>query len=127
VSRAVWDASALLLLLNDEPGAEELASEVGDALICAVNLSEVVGKLAESGMPEHDLREALRGLPLEVVPFDEETAYVAGLLRPATRARGLSMGDRACLGLALTLDLPVVTADRAWQKLELGIEVRALR
>ncbi len=39
----------------------------------------------------------------------------------------LSMGDRACLGLALATGLPVVTADRAWRKLDLGIEVRTLR
>jgi PIN domain nuclease of toxin-antitoxin system len=127
LSRAVWDASALLVVLNSEPGAERLASELGDALISAVNVSEVVAKLADAGMPEDDLREALTGLPLEVVAFDEGTAYVAGLLRPATRARGLSMGDRACLALALTLALPAVTADRTWQKLEIGVEVRTLR
>jgi len=127
VSRAVWDASALLLVLNSEPGAEQLAAELGDALMSAVNLSEVVGKLVEAGMPEGDLREALAGLPLEVVSFDEEAAYLAGLLRPATRARGLSLGDRACLGLALARGLPAVTADRAWRKLDLGIEVRFFR
>jgi PIN domain nuclease of toxin-antitoxin system len=127
VSRAVWDASALLLLLNAEPGAERLAGELGEALISAVNLSEVVAKLADAGVPEDDLREALAALPLEVVPFDEALAYVAGLLRPSTRAQGLSMGDRACLGLALATGLPVITADRAWRKLDLGIEVRTLR
>lgn len=127
MSRAVWDASALLVLLNAEPDGERLAGELGEALISAVNLSEVVAKLADAGMPEGDLREALAALPLEVAPFDEGLAYVAGLLRPATRARGLSMGDRACLALALASGLPVVTADRAWQRLDLGIEVRTLR
>ena len=127
MSRTVWDASALLLLLNAEPGAERLAGELGEALISAVNLSEVVAKLADAGVPEDDLREALAALPLEVAPFDEALAYVAGLLRPSTRAQGLSMGDRACLGLALATGLPVVTADRAWRTLDLGIEVRTLR
>ena len=127
MNAAVWDASALLLVLNDEPGARELAAGLGDAVISTVNLSEVVAKLADAGVPEAQLREAVAGLPIEVMPFDEAMAYAAGLMRPTTRARGLSMGDRACLGLATTLGLPVVTADRAWQGLRLGIEVRFAR
>ena len=127
MSRAVWDASALLLVLNDEPGAQELADELGDAIMSTVNLSEVVAKLADAGLPESEIREALSALPLEVIPFDEAMAYAAGMLRPPTRARGLSMGDRACLGLAVTVGLPVVTVDRAWQGLRLGIEVRVAR
>jgi ribonuclease VapC len=127
LSRAVWDASALLLVLNQEPGAEELAGELGEAVISAVNLSEVVAKLAEAGVPEVDLRDALSALPLEVVPSDEATAYLSGLLRPATRRHGLSMGGRACLGLASSMELPVVTADRVWQDLGLDIVVRVVR
>ena len=127
MSRAVWDASALLLVLNDEPGAGELAAGLEEAVISTVNLSEVVAKLADAGVPEAELRDALTALPLEVIPFDEAMAYAAGLLRPATRSRGLSMGDRACLGLAATMGLPVITADRAWQNLHLGIEVRVAR
>ena len=123
----MWDASALLLVLNDEPGGTELAEELGDAVISTVNLSEVVAKLADAGLPEDELREALAGLPLEIIPFDEAMAFAAGLLRPTTRARGLSMGDRACLSLAVALGLPVVTVDRAWQGLRLGIEIRVAR
>ena len=123
----MWDASALLLVLNDEPGGTELAEDLGDAVISTVNLSEVVAKLADAGLPEDELREALAGLPLEIIPFDEAMAFAAGLLRPTTRARGLSMGDRACLSLAVALGLPVVTVDRAWQGLRLGIEIRVAR
>ncbi len=127
MSRAVWDASALLLVLNEEPGWEALAADIGDAVVSSVNLSEVVAKLAEAGMPEDVLRESLAALPVEVVAFGEDDAYTTGMLRPATRSRGLSLGDRACLGLALAAGLPAVTADRTWQQLELGIEIRSHR
>ena len=127
MSRAVWDASALLLVLNEEPGWEALAADIGDAVVSSVNLSEVVAKLADAGMPEDVLRESLAALPVEVVVFGEDDAYTAGMLRPATRSRGLSLGGRACLGLALAAGLPAVTADRTWQQLDLGIKIRSHR
>ena len=49
MSEVVLDASALLALLNDEPGAGEVEKTVPGAIISAVNLSEVVAKLAERG------------------------------------------------------------------------------
>lgn len=89
--------------------------------------SEVVTKLAEAGMPAPELREALDPLGIEIVPFDEELAYLAGLLRPATKKHGLSQGDRACLALAVRRKLPALTTDRAWKKLSLGVEIRVIR
>ena len=81
----VLDASALLALLNGEDGARLVATELPGSVISAVNYSEVVGKLADAGMPETRIRNALEGLHLEIVPFDYEQALEAGLLRPATR------------------------------------------
>ena len=121
------DASALLALLNREPGYEEIAEIIPHAAISAVNLSEVVAKLADSGMPEGDIREALEGLALEVHSFERELAYETGLLRPATRSRGLSLGDRACITLGSRLELPVLTTDRAWEGLDARVEVRLVR
>ncbi len=107
MSEVVLDASALLALLNTEPGHEEVARVVSRAAMSAVNLSEVAAKLAENGMPEEAIREALEGLALEVHDFGRELAYWTALLRPLTRSVGLSLGDRACLSLGLLLDLPV--------------------
>jgi PIN domain nuclease of toxin-antitoxin system len=87
----------------------------------------VVAKLSESSMPEKIIREALDGLALEVHAFGRDLAYEAGLLRTATKFRGLSLGDRACLALGRHLSLPVFTTDRAWEGLEIGAEVRLLR
>ena len=127
VASVVLDASALLALLNDEPGAETVAGAMHGALISAVNLSEVVSRLAESGLPEEAIRATLRGLALEAVPFDAEQGYRAGMLRVSTRAAGLSLGDRACLSLATTLGLTAMTADRAWQDLPVDAEVVMVR
>lgn len=124
---AVLDASALLALLDGEPGQEVVAPLVPGAVLGSVNLAEVVGKLAERGMPEAEIREGLKGLALEVHPADEALAYAICALRPATREHGLSLGDRACQALAATLGLPVYTADRTWSKINLGIEVRLIR
>ena len=100
----------------------------GQAVISSVNLSEVVAKLAESGMP----REAIAGfqnqLPVEVIDFNSTIAMEAGLLRPATRSLGLSLGDRACLATAMTLgNSPILTADRVWAELTNNFKITVLR
>lgn len=123
----VIDASALLALLNSEPGADKVAGAIPGAAISALNLSEVVGKLCSAGLPGKSIRQALLGLGLEVVPFDEEQAYEAGMLRTATDGAGLSLGDRGCLGLARKLGLPALTADRSWLKLSVGVTVKVIR
>ncbi len=123
----VLDASALLALMNREPGEELVVESLPEAAVSTLNFSEVVAKLAEAGMPEEAIRVALQGLSLQVVPFDLEQAYGAGLLRPSTKDMGLSLGDRGCLSLALRLGLPVLTADRTWQRLSVGAEVRVIR
>jgi PIN domain nuclease of toxin-antitoxin system len=126
VTEAVLDASALLALLNGEPGSETVAAVVSEAVISSVNLSEVVAKLADHGMDERDLRGLIDGLGLSVVPFDEEQAYAAGLMRPATRRAGLSLGDRACLALARLRRAPAYTTDRSWKAIG-GVKIHAIR
>jgi PIN domain nuclease of toxin-antitoxin system len=127
VSELVLDASALLALLNDEPGAEVVASHLDGAVVSAVNISEVVAKLADAGVPPDVIRAALDELDLEVLPFDTLHAYAAGELRPLTRHLGLSFGDRACLAVGQVLGRPVLTTDRNWQTLKLPIPVHLVR
>ena len=124
---AVFDASALLVLLNSEPSAEVVIEALPGATISAFNLSEVIAKLAERGMPEAAISEALEELGLEVIPFDAGQSLAAGLLRLIIRDRGLSLGDRACLALGMSLRLPVLTTDRNWADLDLDVEVRLVR
>jgi ribonuclease VapC len=127
LSRVVLDASALLALLQDEPGAKEVAESIPGAVISTVNLSEVISKLIEKGVPEQAVRAALKELELEIYPFSEDLAYGAGILRPSTRSLGLSLGDRACLALGQQLALPILTTERNWRDLRLEVEVRLIR
>lgn len=128
MSRIVLDASAMLAVLNHEPGAEKLTPEM---LSCAagstVNLAEVHTKLvSRGGNPEEAWEDALSAIQ-EPVPFTEEHARIAGGLVAVTRALGLSLKDRACLALGLTLKAPVYTTDRSWKNLKLGIRIHVLR
>lgn len=127
MSNVVLDASALLALLNDEPGHAVVSRVLSDASMSAVNLAEVVGKLVERGGPEELVRRAMTPLPLTVVPFDEEQAYQTGVLRGDTRRVGLSLSDCVCLALAKSLAVPAYTGDRIWAGLDIGVEVVVIR
>lgn len=124
---AVLDASALLAVLNDEPGAEVVLEYLPGALVSTVNVAEVAGKLLEAGVPEDDVRAVLTEAGIRVIPFEEEEAVLVGALRRRTRRAGLSLGDRACLALALTRDLPAVTTDSAWKRVDVGVRVVVAR
>lgn len=130
---AVLDASALLALLKGEPGAERVAEALErGAYLSAVNLAEVLSKLADWGEDPAEAQARMEGVGLlgaavEVLPFTGEDALEVARLRALTRAYGLSFGDRACLALARRLGLPALTAERAWAELDLGISVEVLR
>jgi len=124
---AVIDASALLAMLQGEPGAERVAEVLNDATISAVNLSEVVAKLTDNGVTSDAARATLESLSLNVIAFDTGQAVEAGLLRRSTRALGLSLGDRACLALAARTGRPAMTTDRHWARLEIAVNVDVIR
>jgi ribonuclease VapC len=123
----VLDSSAILAHLNSEPGSERAAPYFGDALVSAVNLSEIIAKLIERGVGLAVIRSALSRYGLEIAPFDYHLAERAGALRAVTKGLGLSLGDRACLALAEQEALPVLTADKSWKPLNLSIDVLLLR
>ena len=120
----VLDASALLALLRAEPGGVRVGNALADSAMTTVNFAEVVGHYARNGGQDAGIRAILDPLPISLVPFDDELAYQVGLLLPTTRSAGLSLGDRACLALARRLDVPALTADRAWQGIAAQAGVR---
>jgi len=122
----VVDASALLAMLNGEPGSDVVAAALGIAAMSAVNWSEVVQKVTDRGVSAEGLADEMGALGLEILPFDLEAAELTARLR-AAGARGLSLADRACLATARNRGWPVVTADRAWAALDVGVEVRVIR
>lgn len=129
MSGVVLDASALLALLLDEPGASLVAETLDEAAMSSVNLAEVIGYYAKQGVDATDIRVMLTGLPIAIVAFDQDLAYEVGLMRPLGEKVGLSLGDRACLALARQRGAPAQTADRAWKAIaeEYGVAVEFIR
>jgi ribonuclease VapC len=128
MNRIVLDASAILAVLNQEPGAEKLGPELLNVAVGGtVNLAEVQGKLVENGLSADDAWEAAQSLVREIIDFTPEQAKLAGALVAKTRSLGLSLGDRACLALGLTLDAPVYTTDKSWKKLQGDIRIQVIR
>lgn len=127
MSRVVLDASALLALLNAEPGSRIVEKNLSETAVSAVNLSEVVAKLSDRGMPEKAIETALEALGLDVHAFDRAMAYSAGMIRRVSRSLSLSLGDRACLALGLRLSAPVLTTDQDWKAVKIGVKIRVIR
>ena len=123
----VLDASALLALLQGEPGGDLVQELLETAAISSVNWSEVVQKALDWKTEIEGLRQELEVLGLEILPFTAALAEATAHLRPLTREAGLSLGDRACLAQAGALGLPAVTADRIWPDLGLPLEIRVVR
>lgn len=128
-SPVVLDASAVLTLLFDEPGAEVVRTCLQAGVIGAANLAEVLAKLSDRGLPAPEAARAVAILGLEVAPMTEGQARCSAGMRPATRAAGLSLGDRACLALAAELGAPALTADRGWAAIAgaAGVKVQVIR
>ncbi len=122
----VLDASALLAVLFDEPGAERVAASLSGALVSAVNFHEVIAKLVDRDVPD-DVFAMLDQLDITVVSVDRAQAEIGGRLRAQTRDAKLSLGDRCCLALAATRDATALTADREWTTLDLEIAVELVR
>ena len=128
MSRIVLDASVLLAVIHQEPGAEQLKPELlAEATVCTVNLAEVHAKLVSSGWPPEEAWEDARSAAGVIVPFESEHAKIAGNLITQTRPYGLSLGDRACLALAISSNAAVYTADRTWKNLKLGVRIHVIR
>lgn len=119
----VLDASAVLALVFGEPGAARVAAALDGALISTVNVTEVLTRMIDRGDDPNLALRDLTALELAVIPFDHEQAALAARLRTGTRAAGLSLGDRACLALALTRGRRALTTDRAWERADIGVEV----
>lgn len=123
----VLDASAILALLNKEPGHELVEKALPHSTLSTVNFSEIITVLDHFSMPISQAQEITLELINELLPFDHKQALIAASLRKETKQYGLSLGDRACLALAKVLQSPVLTADKAWKKLDVGVDVQLIR
>jgi PIN domain nuclease of toxin-antitoxin system len=123
----VLDASAVLALLYEEPGMDRVAEAINDSLLSSINAAEVVCTLIRNGEEPLEAIRQVKALPCPIAAIDEDLGFRAGLLFALTRHKGLSLGDRVCLALAEQENAPVLTADRAWASLDLGVEIVLIR
>jgi PIN domain nuclease of toxin-antitoxin system len=126
-SPVVLDSSAILAVFLDEPGGEIVLPVLEGALLSTVNLAEAHMRLIELGAPAELAWSRLQSIQCEICFFSDRQARLAAELRSITRSFGLSLGDRACLALAIDRKATVYTTDRIWKKLELGIKIELIR
>lgn len=124
----VVDASALLALLKNEPGADKVEEHLNDEpLMSTANLAETLTRLAEDGGDAVAIKAQLDAGPIQYVPISDDHALAAAQLRLPTKPLGLSLGDRLCLAVALEANVPVLTAERRWAQLTLPINIILIR
>lgn len=110
---AVLDASAVLAFMQGEDGADAVDDALADEPHCgAANWSEVAQQIIAAGGDWDLARALLVSYDLHVEPVTEADAEWAA--HRCRRGEGLSLADRLCMALGERLELPVLTADRAW-------------
>ncbi|MDF2965328.1 MAG: hypothetical protein K0Q51_716 [Rickettsiaceae bacterium] len=114
MNKVVLDASALLALIKNEKGSAKVEEALGKIVMSSVNVSEVVAKLLDSGIPEDECMESIEPFVSSIIPFDDDHAFLTATLKKLTKQQGLSLGDRACIALGIQLSAPIYTADKAW-------------
>lgn len=126
----VLDASALMAYLLKETGHDKVLEAIlSGARMCTVNFSEVATRYVLRGADEAQVQALKDRLPFPLEPLGDEVATTAALMASVTRRASLSLGDRCCLALAKHLDVPAVTADRAWMEVadEIGVTLHSIR
>ncbi len=118
MSDYVLDSSAVLALLFQEKGMELIERILDRSIIGRVNESEILTKLVARGSSISEASDELGELKLAVAELNEIQSRKIAELRPPTKHLGLSLGDRACLALAIQENATAVTADRIWKDLD---------
>lgn len=119
----VLDASTLLAYLHDEPGGAVVSRVLDGACVSSVNWSEVLQKALQRKVDIRGMQQEFSDIGLRFEAFTPQQAEIAARLWPSCRHLGLSLADRACLALAMEKKLPVLTADQAWGRLDLDLDL----
>ncbi|MGD0295282.1 MAG: type II toxin-antitoxin system VapC family toxin [Terracidiphilus sp.] len=128
MNEVVFDASAMLALIQHEQGEEKLTDEILDrAVASTVNLAEVQSKLVKKSHDPDKSWVAALSTVSKVEPFTIEQAKITGDLIAVTDKYGLSLGDRSCLALAIALKAPVYTTEQLWKNLKVGVPIHVIR
>jgi len=119
----VFDASALLAFLQNEPGTVEVEQALVAGGACsAANWSEVAQKILARDRDWVLARALLLSYALTIEPVTVDDAEWAAHHWGARD--GLSLGDRLCMALGERLDATVLTADASWSTSERVRQIR---
>ena len=127
MNEVVLDASALLVLINQEKGYQEVEESIANSCMSTVNMAEVAAILTKIGFTIDEARETITNIVNRIIEFDAKQACISASIYEKTKKFGLSLGDRACLSLGIDESLLILTADKVWSKLSLGIEIKLIR
>lgn len=123
MSEFVLDASAVLAFINQEAGASDVEDVLHRSVISTINLTEVFSKLVREGMDVEETRSLLSACCPHAVSVDRDQAETAAVIHAATARKNVSYADSVCLALGACRNLPIVTADKKWKTLDLGMNV----
>jgi PIN domain nuclease of toxin-antitoxin system len=123
----VLDTSVIMAILLGEYGQDVAARLAPGSILSSVNLAEISTKCIEKAVPPQIARKYIRDSNIEVVGFDADLAILTGDLFKTAKKGVLSLGDRACIATAISLDATAVTADRVWTTLDLPCRIELIR
>jgi ribonuclease VapC len=124
LAHVVIDASAVVAVLRNERGTSFISPFCAGALMSTVNLQEVIKALFLKGVSLEVAKDMIDKLQLNICPHSEIDAYAAAALIDQTRQHGSGLGDRTCMALAISRNLPALTTDRAWSQISIpGLQV----
>jgi ribonuclease VapC len=119
MNKVILDSSALLALIKNENGSEVVEPLLGKIVMSAINIAEVAGILVDLGMSHEECINSIEPFVDLIVPLDMQQSFEIAFLKKLTKDKGLSIGDRACIALGIQMGLPIYTADKIWQNLNL--------
>jgi predicted nucleic acid-binding protein len=123
----VLDAHALMVLFNDEPGAEEvekilLRAEKGNPrlLMSVVNWGEIYYSIMRGASQEiaDSKSHEIVGMPLELVPVDARDLELVREAAVFKATKKMSYADCFAAALAKTRDAELVTGDSEFKVVE---------
>jgi predicted nucleic acid-binding protein len=131
----VLDAHALMVLFNDEPGAEEvekilIKAESGSPklLMSVVNWGEIYYSIlrgASQEMAETKAHE-IAGMQIELVPVDADDLELVRQAAAFKATRKMSYADCFAAALAKIKNAELVTGDREFNQLARDVKIHWL-
>jgi len=131
----VLDAHALMVLFNDEPGADEverilLKAESGSPklLMSVVNWGEIYYSLLRGASQEIAETKAheIAGMQIELVPVDADDLELVRQAAAFKATRKMSYADCFAAALAKIKNAELVTGDREFKQLARDVKIHWL-